>query len=281
MKKLKALKSLILVLFCMFFLCGCATIEHFRYYDEEFGTVTDIVSIVLDSSKIPASKLDELDAQIKADIEEYKQIATDVAGVTEVIVHETNKYSYAVETKFSSVYAINNLYGADIGPFSSYLANKQKVWAEEYTPFFYKYQPDESNSLLWAIKYQGINNETFYDKYYKIVTGEEATSSSYSTEYLNIYQTFMTNIKDIHSNADLVESDGTNTKYTWNLSNKPLDYQVEIYGLRARTSAWYIAAIILASVLAIILIIVATVLEGRKEKLSKISKKEVEEKEKK
>jgi len=281
-KNSKIIKSLILVIFCIFFLCGCATIEHFRYYDEEYGTVTDIVSIVLDTAKIPASKLDELDIEIKADIQQYKEIASNVAGVVEVIIHETNKYAYAVETKFASVYAINSLYGSDIGPFSVFLANKQTVWAEEYTPYFYKYQPDESNSILWSIKYQGINGETFYDKYYEIVTGEEATTSSFSTEYLNVYQTFMTNLKDIHSNADVVESDGTNTKYTWDLTDKPLDYQVEIYGLRARTSAWYITAIIAASILAIILIIIAFMVQSKKEKqLTENISLEIEDKEEK
>ena len=271
MKKLKVLKSLILVIFCMFFLCGCATIEHFRYYDKEFGSVTDIISIVLDTNKIPASKLEVLDAEIKADMQEYKEIAEQVDGVCEVILHENGSYAYGVETKFTSVYAMEKLFGSDIGPFSTFLANKQKIWAEEYTPFFYKYQPDESNSILWAIKYQnGLDGETFYNKYYEIVTGEQATAEAYSTEYLDIYQTFMTNVKDIHTNADKVESDGTNIKFTWNLSDKPLDYQVEIYGLRARTSMWYLVAIIFVSVLAIILIVVAVVLDIRKEKLAKV-----------
>lgn len=270
MKKSRVFKNLILIVFCMFFLCGCATIEHFRFYDEESGTVTDIVSIVLDTNKISASTLDKLDNEIKADMEEYRKEASKVAGVVEVLIPETNKYAYAVETKFASIAAIDNLYGSDIGPFSQFLANKHRIWAEEYTPFFYKYQPDESNSILWSIKYQGMNNQTFYDKYYEIVTGETATASSFSTEYLTVSQTFMTNLKDLHSNADIVESDAKYTKFTWNLSDKPIDYQVELYGLRARTSAWYVVGIISASVLAVILIVIAVVRDVRKDKKVKV-----------
>ena len=252
------IKLITLILICFTFF-GCANISFTRIYDSETEKISDVLTIALDKNEIPSSILSDLDTQIRSDMADYILAVRSVAGVCGVGMESPREYTYVLTTEFLSYEGVKNVYGNDdIGPFGTFIVNKNKIWAEENGAFLYKYQPCEDESILWAIKYFSQSSSgSFYNKYYKLATGNESTEENFTLEGLNITESFLTNLQNVYSNADKeITKDGI-TQYIWNLTDKDLDYSLEIYRLRARSSGWYYVALGVGVATAVTLLVIA------------------------
>ena len=252
------IKLITLVLICFTFI-GCADISFTRIYDAETDKISDVLTISLDRGQIPTSVLTSLDRQIKTDLSDYVVAVREISGVCGVGYEVPKEYTYVLTTEFTGYEGVKNVYGnRDIGPFGAFIVNKNRIWASENGMFLYKFQPCEDESILWAIKYfSQTSSESFYSKYYKLATGEDFNEENFTLDGLQITESFLTNLQYVYSNADKQVSKDGITQYVWDLTGKDLDYSLEIYGLRARSIGWYLVALGVSILTAVVLIIIA------------------------
>lgn len=253
----KKLSIILLLISSFFILCGCADINFSREFDDKTGEIIDEFSISVNKDLLSSEKLNQLDTQIKEDFNNYILKIALIDGVT--INSKTENYNYTLTTSFKNVdlmLAIYNNY--DIGPFSFYIKNQKQTWISPYSPFLYLYKPDTDKSLISAIKYRLAfdDTKTFYQNYYQMLMGEEIDINDLQLDNLNITQSFTTNYDRIYSNASAVEVKDGKITHTWDLTNKDESFNLIIYKLIARTSGWYIVALVLTILLIVVLTII-------------------------
>lgn len=245
-----------LLLFLLFALCGCSDINFSREYNSETGEIIDTLTLSLNSDKLSKETLNALDASIKEDFNNYILRIGLIEGVN--IHTEIIDYNYKLRTSFKNIQLLLTIYNNnDIGPFAFFITHEKQAWASSYTPFLYKYKPDINKSILASLNYRlSINDsKTYYHRYYEMLTGEEPTENLMLDE-INITQSFTTDIDRLYSNANSVVIKDGKITHTWNLNDKDANFELQIYKLMARSSSWYIMALVLTLILLIALIII-------------------------
>lgn len=117
-----------------------------------------------------------------------------------------------------------------------------------------KYADDDSTFISTNYADYNFNFTNLYNDY------RNFTNNSYDINDLDIVQIFAYPDERLYSNCDedeVFESqnlDGLNMMY-WNLSDKDDDYQMEIYKVAPKSTAWYVVALVISAVVVAILII--------------------------
>ncbi len=256
----KKISILILLLLLFFVACGCADINFSREYNSETGEIIDTLNISLNSDVLLEDELQKLDASIKKDFDDYILRIGLIEGVKLETKFDGNNYT--LSTSFKNIQLLLTVYNnKDIGPFAFYITHEKQAWISSHTPFLYKYKPDTDKSILSSFNYRlSINDsQTYYQKYYELLTGEVVTDENIKIDELNITQSFTTDIDNLYSNANTVEIKDGKIIHTWNLNDKNADFELKIYKLIARTSGWYIVAVALTLILLLALIIIIKV----------------------
>lgn len=253
--KNKSLSLFTFLILCLIFLMSCADVNYTRTYDSKSGEIADTINIKLDTNKLPAHTLADLDTAIVDDFSNYIIAVKNVESVRVKTHIDKENYHYTLTTTFKDVQTLLQVYkNKDIGPFAFYIANSKSFpWASEYSPFLYKYQPVYNKSILEVIKYRTppAQSKTIFDRYSEVV-GEESTQMM---DELKISQSFVTDIDRLYTNAHTVQKDHSTTTYTWQLNNQPVNFELHMYHLLAKPTAWYVVAIISTCVLVVGMII--------------------------
>lgn len=277
MKFRKVITVFSMVLMSVFVLMGCATIETYRIVNPDYSIIDEIV-ITLDRSKLDkVGKYSEVKNGVENDMLTFATYVNDWIDLFEEdypMIHsllkkgitcskeETSQdnqikfvMNFAGIEYFSFFYGLDcateelqdimssELYHkalTDIGPFVS------KMSAGDYNRenmglFLYKYYMFGSSGLMSGL--EGFEEELgardYVEKY--------SSMTHYTLDDVDIIQNFTYPDTTIKSNADDTETVGGMTFMSWDISDKTDDFEMEIYYVGARPTAWYVLALILTA----------------------------------
>jgi len=276
----KLLKAFILI-FCCVMLCGCASVEYQRVTDD-LGQIRDKITIELEEDKIVGKigqrKYDALKADIEHDLENYVSVIQNICVVLQREYAATYDFSEGVQAVASEWYPsgngkqqifvqvnyLNSDYYKLVNGIP--LEDDSKVDDNQIVSnwFVSKYIIKTNNTFSNIEDLEGDRN--FYD-YYTSTYGE------YTIEDVNLVQIYGTTNKRLKSNADYVEKiDGVNY-HLWEIDTKNGAYktcELSYYYLTAVGTGWYVLALGLAGLLAIVLVIIWLVKSSKNKKYKKV-----------
>ncbi len=311
MRSKKIITTLVLMLVALVSLCGCAKIEYIRTVDGR-GVIIDKLVVTLDESKINKSQktLDEVSSKISQDFndfivmvgdwkesfnnnETYSELYERLKTGIKVTRENTSAKELTLSIEFSNWQMFGLFYGfvtvggeevdgamTDVGPFLSNLL-LGKYGTSDMGIFLYKYSRVTDEGFIKNL--QSLDGEqsltfnntfdfqTLYNDY------RSYTNNSYDIDDLEIVQIFAYPDERLYSNCDekvVYESqnlNGLNMMY-WNLSDKDDDFQMELYKVAPKTTAWYVVALVISAIVVSILIL--RIGKNAKNKVSVIVTKE-------
>lgn len=283
----KYLKVFILI-FCCLCLCGCANIEYQRVTDDT-GQIMDKFTIELDKreivGRIGETRYLELKEDIKHDVEEYvsaiqNRITTlqrEMGGMMDFQsnVSATSSKWYSVSSTTDQIFVQVNYAN------SEYYRNIHNISNEG---------GDSNNGEIvsnWFVSKYIIKTENAFDNiedleaghnYYDFYTGKYGEFDMSEVGLTQIYGTTDDRLK---SNADYVENIDGITYHLWEIDSKDAGYktcELTYYYLTAVGTGWYVVALALSVVLALVLIsvwIVKKIKSNRyKKRVNFVSEKE-------
>jgi len=268
---------LMLIISCVTFV-GCANIEFIRAVDAT-NTIVDKLVIELDRSKIEKSgaDYDTVVNTITGDMQffrnkvenwkeqfiDYPEIYTKIKEKGYIFVTHTplvnNKLTLSIEFNgwdmFGLFYGYSEIENfeyqkvmEDVGPFIKGILNEEYT-QENYGLFLIKYSIIKSCGIENLAEDFTFGTEEYYEKY------RDLTNSRYSTNDITFSQIFAFPDDRLYSNADDKEVQGGLTMLRWDFSDKDENYEMIIYKLAPKTVAWYILALVLATIFVVIITI--------------------------
>lgn len=256
------------LILCISLLCGCANIEYQRITDDT-GQILDKLIIELDESdilkKMSATKLTELKNDIKSDLEEYVQIINYKKPQLQVmypdmdistgIVAKTIPWIYvdgdvcriSVEVLYRDSTYLTALNGAPSSSDESESSSSSEIISNL---FISKYMMYSDNVFMNLEDYGG--GVSYYDYY-------SQQYSEFEVKDVGLTQVYGTTDSRLKSNADYkTKIDGINY-HLWEVDTENKGYnsmRLAYYYTTAVGTGWYIVALSLTIVLAIVLTIV-------------------------
>lgn len=275
MKLRKILTTFSMVLMSIFVLTGCAKIESFRIVNPDYSIIDELV-ITLDRSKLDkVGKYDKVKSSVLSDMYTFKGYVDDWVdelevgypeihklfekGITcEIVTSQDSMFKFVMT--FSGIEYFRFFYGLecateelqdimsseeyhkamnDIGPFVS------KMSAGEYKTenmglFLYKYYMFGDSGLMSGINTFGKDIESSGASYVE----KYSNMTHYTLDDVEITQAFTYPDETIRSNADDIETVGGMTFMSWDLSDKDDGFQMMMYYVGARPTAWYVLALV-------------------------------------
>lgn len=278
MKKGKYLIILVIMLVCVTSFFGCANIEYIRAIDSS-NTIIDRIRITLDESKInkAGKDLNEVMEMINGDMISFRQDVSEwkikqfaeypdlYESVKKGIIVEVSKVSkneITLAIQFSDWKMFGLFYGyaeaedfeykqflEDKGPFINNILNAD--YAEnEYGLFIVKYSILKSVGIDQSIENFEYDGTNYYKKY------REFFLNKYGMEDIGLSQEFAYPDDRLKGNADESDVVGDLTWLKWNLNDKTEDFEMSIYKITANSSTWYIIALIISIIVAIVTFVV-------------------------
>ena len=294
MKLKKILFCISLILVSIISFSGCAKVELMRTVDS-YSVIMDKLVVTLDKDKL-LNNYTTVRAAVVADMvqfrnyvhdwiegykEEYPKVYLDMKDgiVCEIPESQNNELSIVItfaDISFFAVFyglaTINDVEYAsamqDVGPFIADIFN-QEYKSEEFNLFLYKYSMVSSKGIMDTIKDYKVDgiDTNYYEKY------TELTGCSLSD--LDVTQIFAYPEDRLYSNADVKEVVGGVTFLAWDLSDKGADFEMEIYKLAPNSASWYIVALFVSAIFAIVATIFISI-RYKNEITVKITKQDVE-----
>ncbi len=278
MKKGKYLIVLVIMLVCVTSFFGCANIEYMRAIDSS-NTIIDKIRITLDESKVnkAGKDLNEVMGKINSDMisfrwgvdnwkeeqfGEYPDLYDAVKKGIAVEVSKVAKNEITLSIQFSDWKMFGLFYGyaeaedfeykqflEDKGPFINNILNTDYE-ENEYGLFIIKYSILKSVGIDQSIEDFEYNGTNYYKEY------REFFLNKYGMEDVGISQEFAYPDDRLKSNADESGVVGDLTWLKWNLNDKTEDFEISIYKITANSSTWYIIALIISIIVAIVAFVV-------------------------
>ena len=278
---LKKYICLILIVVLCFSLTSCAKVTYAFIFPDKY-TIVQQVNVALDTDDIQAHNVDvnDLKNSIKQFADDYINqmqlnfslnlssqyfLNSGYATLFQQLKDAVNIYSnwtgntFVLSIEFSAVRDSNVIY-----------IPVENVYYFYYTgEFIYENEDDETQTEFTKELFISIYKQTSS-------TSFDSSLSEYIEEYfMGKYGVYGYTINDVamvykygqaysrlHSDADNVSySDGVYV-HTWNLSDK--DQQITLYRVYANPVAWYVLAIIIGVVIALVLFIIGIVLKKHK-----------------
>lgn len=261
----KRFLSVFILIICCVVLCSCANIEYQRVTDDN-GQIMDKLTIELDRTamlkKMTATKYDKLKKDIEKDVTSYvngivlrcaslrreytnMDFKNGVSAVaSEWVTMDGNIDEIFVQVNYANIKFYKLVNGITDDQESSSGSDNEIVsnW------FVSKYIMKTSNTFSNIEEYEGDRN--FYDYYTN-------TYDEFNMEDLNLVQIYGTTDSRLKSNADYVEKiDGINY-HLWEIDTKDGAYktcELSYYYLTAVGTGWYVLALGMAVVLAVVLV---------------------------
>lgn len=258
-------------------LTGCASIETFRIVNPDYSIIDELV-ITLDRSKLDkVGKYETVRNSIMNDMYEFKGYVDDWIDELEEgypVIHQLFKQGIKCEIQdtgkdnmfkfvmtFSGLEYFRFFYGLecvteelqdimdseeyykafeDIGPFVSKMSAGE-YGRENMGLFLYKYYKFSNTGIFSGLDTFGsditTDGKSYVEKY--------SNMTNYSLDDVNMTQAFTYPDENIKSNADDTETVGGMTFMSWDISDKDDGFQMEVYYIGARTTAWYVLALVL------------------------------------
>ncbi len=265
----KRLLSVLILICCMFVMCGCANMEYLRVVDDN-GQIMDKFTLELDRkdiiSKIGTTRYDELQKDIKLDLKNY----TD----------NINNRRLELQREYGGQKDFLNGVGVAVSEWFALNATTDQIFVQvnyasiEYYKLINNISDDgskeDNNEIVsnWFVsKYIIKATNTFSnleelggeDNYFDYYTGHYP---EFSMDDVNLTQIYGTTDSRLKSNADYVEKIEGINYHLWEIDAKNGAYktcELSYYYLTAVGTGWYIIALALSIALAGILIVVYVV----------------------
>lgn len=287
-------------------LMGCATIESIRVVNPDYS-IMDRLVITLDKKKL-GNKYEDVKNSIKSDIDKFKWHITDwieqfkddnfdvykvlESGIKCTPMESAKDNEFGVTLEFAGIEYFRIFYGlecvteelqdimstdqyykamTDVGPFISKISS-DNYSSENMGLFLYKYYMFSDKGLMNGINDFALDDSQTYLEKYSIMSG-------FNMDDVEISQVFTYPDDRIKSNADEVEVVDGMTFMAWNLSDKDDGFEMEMYYVGARTTAWYVVGLII-SVIAVVVIFFVVRYKHKEDIAVVITKQEVEKKDK-
>lgn len=285
---------------------GCATIESIRVVNPDYS-IMDRLVITLDKKKL-GNKYEDVKNSIKSDIDTFKWHITDwieqfkddnfdvykvlESGIKCTPMESAKDNEFGVTLEFAGIEYFRIFYGlecvteelqdimstdqyykamTDVGPFISKISS-DNYSSENMGLFLYKYYMFSDKGLMNGINDFALDDSQTYLEKYSIMSG-------FNMGDVEISQVFTYPDDRIKSNADEVEVVDGMTFMAWNLSDKDDGFEMEMYYVGARTTAWYVVGLII-SVIAVVVIFFVVRYKHKEDIAVVITKQEVEKKDK-
>lgn len=316
MKAKKIVTTLVLMIVALVSLCGCAKIEYIRTVDGYGVIIDKlVVSLDENKIENTGKTADEICSKIQDDFKKFETMVgewkksfsqneayTEIAKKLEtgIKVNRSNaggNKELTLSIEFSNWQMFGLFYGfvtiggqevegamTDVGPFLSNLL-LGKYGTSDMGIFLYKYSRVTDAGFINNL--QNLDSEqslTFNDAFdFQTLSKDylNFTNNSYDINDLDIVQIFAYPDERLYSNCDedeVFESqnlDGLNMMY-WNLSDKDGDYQMEIYKVAPKPTAWYVVALVVSAL--VVSILIFRMAKNSKNKVTVITTKEEVEK---
>ena len=265
----KRFLSVLILICCMFVMCGCANMEYLRVVDDN-GQIMDKFTLELDRkdiiSKIGTTRYDELQKDIKLDLKNY----TD----------NINNRRLELQREYGGQKDFLNGVGVAVSEWFALNATTDQIFVQvnyasiEYYKLINNISDDgskeDNNEIVsnWFVsKYIIKATNTFSnleelggeDNYFDYYTGHYP---EFSMDDVNLTQIYGTTDSRLKSNADYVEKIEGINYHLWEIDAKNGAYktcELSYYYLTAVGTGWYIIALALSIALAVILIVVYVV----------------------
>lgn len=265
----KQFLSVLILIVCMFAMCGCANMEYMRVVDDN-GQIMDKFTIELDkkeiTSKIGAVRYAELKEDIRIDLKNYTDNLIDRRLVLQREYGGQKDFLNGVGIAVSEWFALDSntdqifvqLNYASLEYYKLINGISDEVQTEDDSEivsnlFVSKYIIKTANTFGNLEQLGG--DENYFDYY----TGHYP---EFSMNDVNLTQIYGTTDLRLKSNADYVEKIEGINYHLWEIDSKDGAYktcELSYYYLTAVGTGWYIIALALSLVLAIILVTVYVV----------------------
>lgn len=240
--------SLILLVFSVVMLTGCASIDYSRFIYPS-GEINDRIVIEIDPKALNNCSLskDDLYRTIVNDlennyVEKFKKFIVQVSNsdnftteeksmVINGINYDTRIIGNAIycDVKFSSMEVFNLFYGSDDED-GEEPELREGTFINEYVQY--------SQNAYSILKEDYL--KTFINKYVYLFNGK------YNLNDVKLTQVYASPNTSIHSNADVIETSQGIKMHQWEIDASDLDFELEFYTMSPNSVSWYILALFLS-----------------------------------
>lgn len=264
----KKLITIFMSLLCVFFLCGCATVNYNLSVNSD-GSVTQTFSVVLNEELLSGKgkTLEEVKSEIRQTVNDVESKFN-----AEFLANVTNPEIIA--------YVIQNKTDAKITMGSNYALIKIDFKTAEAYTYYYSHTLDtEDNSIItnegFYKKSNNTSNTVFNDlennavakrwlAFFGEASGVTLSDCTYSF-------TYSTPSEHLHSDADYVGYDENGNKaHTWYFTADEITGQnaqtgdtINIYRIAVNSPLWYYLALGLTALLVVVLVVTSKVKENK------------------
>ena len=266
MIKRKSILSLIMLLFCIIMLCGCANVDYSRFIDKD-GKTTDRIVVEIDDAALKYCNISKQDLlrNIKEDLDNYYcQPVEDFQRMYRLSGrYTTEQIAMVLEEIHTNVEIIGNKVVCDV-VFDTGRAFRAYYPPTDYVPdvefregtFVNKYVQSSTN-VYAALKTDTL--KSIINKYRGFF------GNKYNLEDVKFTQEYASPDTQIHSNADSVQTVQGIKMHYWEISASNLDFQLEFYTVSPHTSSWYILALIITLIITVLVWVMIVKKKSNKE----------------